>query len=663
MKAISCMNALVLVAVLGAVVNAPPASADQETAAASKPATAATSNANATVHKRLPFSDQQDYKDAQRGFIATLPQLDIQGQDGRTVWTLKGYEFLQAKQAPATVNPSLWRIAQLNMSNGLYKVVDGIYQIRGFDLSNMTILETDNGIVVVDPLVSEEVARAGLELYYAHRPKKPVKAVIYTHSHADHYGGVKGVVTEADVKSGAVAVLAPEGFLEEAVSENVLAGNAMSRRALYMYGALLPRGPQGQVDGGLGKTNSIGTVGLIAPTDEIKETGDKRVIDGLELHFQMAPGTEAPAEMLFYIPKYKALCTAEDATHTLHNLYTIRGAQVRDANKWWKAINKTLSLWGGEAEVAYASHHWPTWGNAKVVDFLEKQRDLYKYIHDQSLQMVNQGYTISEIGERLELPPTLANAWFNRDYYGTVNHDAKAVYQRYMGWYSANPADLFPLPPEEAAKRYVEFMGGADAVIQRARASYDKGDYRWVAEVMKQVVFADPTNKPARDLQADALEQLGYQSEAGTWRSAFLMGAYELRNGVPKIPGAQSASPDTIRAMTVPMVLDFMAMRLDAQKARGKSYALNLTVPDLSESYRLEVKNSVLVYQEGPGNGKEAASLSLPKSSLDAVLLGQSTVAKEIESGRATVTGDASRIEDLLGMLVKFDPLFNIVTP
>jgi alkyl sulfatase BDS1-like metallo-beta-lactamase superfamily hydrolase len=527
----------------------------------------------------------------------------------------------------------------------------------------MTIVEGQTSLIVIDPLISSETARAGLDLYYQHRPKKPVKAVIYTHSHVDHYGGVKGVVNEADVKAGRVRIIAPEGFLEEAVSENVSAGNAMARRALYMYGALLPRGERGQIDGGLGKTTSIGTVTLIAPTDLIKKTGDTRTVDGVKMIFQMAPGTEAPAEFLIYFPQFKALDTAEDATHTLHNLYTIRGAQVRDANKWWKALDRTLDLFGGRVEVVFAQHHWPTWGNENVVRFLEKQRDAYKYIHDQSLRLANQGYTMTEIAEMVELPPSLARDWSLRSYYGTVNHDAKAVYQRYLGWYDANPADLYPLPPEESAKRYVEFMGGAPAVIQKARDSYAKGDYRWVAEVMKQVVFADPDNREARNLEADALEQLGYQAEAATWRNAFLMGAYELRNGVPKIPGAQTVSADTIRAMTDEMLLDFMGVHLDGPKAAGKTIIINWTQPDARQTYVLTLDNATLKYKKGNPHPAADATLTLPRSSLNDIMQRTTTLEEEIKTGRATVDGNQEQLHALLALLDRFDPLFNIVTP
>ena len=627
-----------------------------------KGATKETIAQNAQWLDKLPFSDRQDFDDANKGFISTLPSFDLKRADG-PIWTLQGYEFLQKDQAPATINPSLFRVAKINMTNGLYQVTDKIYQIRGFDLSNMTIIEGNTGLIVIDPLISKETAKAGLDLYFQHRPKKPVSAVIYSHSHVDHYGGVKGVVSEEEVKSGKVKVLAPEGFLEEAVSENVFAGNAMSRRALYMYGALLPRDEKGQVDGGLGKTTSIGDVTLIPPTDIIKTTGEKRLIDGVEMVFQMAPGTEAPAEMLIHFPQMKALCTAEDATHTLHNLYTIRGAQVRDANKWWKALNKTLELFGDQTEVVFASHHWPKWGKDKIIPYLEKQRDMFKYIHDQALRLLNQGFTMTEIAEQIRLPQSLATEWANRGYYGTVNHNSKAVYQRYLGWYDANPANLYPWPPEEVAKRYVEFMGGEDEVLRKAKASFDKGDYRWVAEVTKHLVFANPNNQAAKNLAADALEQIGYQAEAATWRNAFLMGAYELRNGVPKIAGTSTASPDTIKAMTSEMILDFMAMKVDGPKADGKNIGINLKLPDSNEVFGLKLQNSVLVYNAGKALAQADATATVPRASLDGILMGQTTMDKEVQEGRVKVEGDPRKFGELMALLDKFDPLFNIVTP
>ncbi len=630
---------------------------------ATKPATDETKQANAALLQKLPFADKTDFENANRGFIATVPELTIKDDKGNVVWSLVPYKFLEAEEAPDTVNPSLWRQAQLNMTNGLFKVTDRIYQIRGFDMSNMSIIEGDTGIIIVDPLISTETAKAGLDLYYQHRPKKPIVAVIYTHSHVDHYGGVKGVVSEDDVNAGKVKILAPEGFLEEAVSENVFAGNAMSRRAVYMYGIVLSRGVDGQVDGGLGKSGSIGTVTLIPPTDLIGTTGEKMTVDGVEMEFQMAPGTEAPAEMLIYFPQFKALLTAEDATHTLHNLYTLRGAQVRDASKWWKALNKTIDMYGPRTEVVFASHHWPTWGNENIIPYLKSQRDLYKYIHDQSLRLLNSGYTMTEIGEMMALPDSLDQKWYNRGYYGTVNHDSKAVYQRYLGWYDSNPANLYALPPEAASKKYVEFMGGADAVMEKAKASFDAGDYRWVAMVMNHVVFADADNKEARELQADALEQLGYQSESGPWRNEFLMGAYELRNGIPDVVSTQAASPDTIRAMTVEMLLDYMGMRIDGPKAAGKKIGVNWVLPDTNQKYAVELENSVLIYSDGTQLPNPDATLTLSRASMDNIMLGQTTLAKEIENGNATVDGSQEKLNELLGLIVEFPFWFNIVTP
>ena len=455
-----------------------------------KDASAYTRAMNNAVYKESNFHNQDDFQDAAKGFIATLTPMMIKDSAGNISWDMESYGFIKG-DAPDTVNPSLWRIAKLNMMNGLFKVTDSVYQIRGFDLSDMTIIEGDKGIIIIDPLVTTEVASAGLKLYYQHRPFKPVVAVIYTHSHADHYGGVRGVVDEKDIASGKVTIIAPDGFMKEAVSENVLAGTAMSRRTLYQYGAMLPRSARGQVDAGLGKTTSIGTFTLIPPTDTVRKTGEKRVIAGVEMQFQMALDTEAPAEMLIWFPQFKMLDTAEDATHTLHNIYTLRGAQVRDASSWWKVLNLAINEHLNNVEIVIAQHQWPTWGNQKIISYLSNQRDMFKFIHDQTLNLVNKGLTMNEIAETLTLPPGLANEWYNRGYYGSVSHNAKAVYQRYIGWYDSNPADLNPLPPSEAAKKYVEFMGGENQVLEKARKSIAAGEYRWAAEVLKHVVFSD----------------------------------------------------------------------------------------------------------------------------------------------------------------------------
>ena len=490
-------------------------------AAETKGAEPATREVLEAALRDLPLADRQDFEDARRGFVATLPDVTITNEAGRPVWSLKQYAFETAEHPPATVHPSLWRQAQLNMNNGLFKVAERIYQVRAFDLSNMDVIEGDTGLIIVDPLISAETARAALDLYCAHRPSKPVVAVIYTHSHVDHYGGVRGVVDEADVKSGKVRIYAPDGFLEHAVSENVMAGNAMSRRAIYMYGALLPKGERGQVDAGLGKTTSLGTVTLIPPTDSIGRTGERRTIDGVEIVFQMAHETEAPSEMLMYFPQFRALCAAEDATHTLHNLYTLRGAEVRNAKAWWKTLNEAVELFGDKTDVVFAQHHWPDLGTASAcMTFLKKQRDLYKYIHDQTLRLMNHGYTMIEIAEMLRLPPSWTGVVQPR----LLRLDRATTPRPSISAISAGTTRTRPISTRcrrEAAAKYVEYMGGAEAVIAKARESFKAGEYRWVAEVLNHVVFADPNNAEARQLEADALEQLGYQTENATWRNEY----------------------------------------------------------------------------------------------------------------------------------------------
>lgn len=629
--------------------------------APSQPATPWTARANAAVAEELPFADRRDFADAARGFVAAVPGGVVERPGEADAWNLNRYDFLKADPPPPTVNPSLWRIAQLNLANGLFRVVDRVYQLRGFDLSNISIIEGDTGIIVVDPLVTREAARAAMDLYFAHRPRRPVVAVIYTHSHVDHYGGVKGVVSENDVRAGKVKIIAPEGFLTEAVAENVYAGNAMGRRAQFQYGPLLPRGDRGQLDAGLGKTISFGEPTLIAPTDLIRRPAEKLVIDGVELEFWLAPHTEAPAEMLFYLPQMKALCAAEDLTHTLHNLYTLRGAQVRDAVAWWKTIDQVIEAFGDRTEVVFAQHHWPRWGRDDILDYMRKQRNQFKYLHDQTLRLANQGYTPIEIGEMIKLPEALAREWYNRGYYGSVNHNAKAVYQRYLGWYDGNPANLHPLPPVEAGRKYVEFMGGADAVVQKARAEFAKGDYRFVAQVLNHVVFADPTNEAARALAADALEQLGYQSENPTWRNEYLQGADELRHGPPK-QATVTASPDVVKAMTVDMLLDFLGIRLDGPKAAGKRSTFNMKFPGEGD-YAVTLEHGVLVYTQGKQLARADVTVEIPKLVFVGILFGVTSLQSELDAGHLKLTGDQAKLAELLSLLDRFDPLFKIVEP
>lgn len=629
-----------------------------------KDATEATRAANAELLQQLPFNDTSDFDDAKRGLIAPLPGELIQGEGGNPIWNPQQYNFIvEGAEAPATVNPSLWRQSQLINISGLFEVADGIYQVRNLDLSNMTIIEGAEGVTVVDPLVSAETAKVGIDLYYKQRGNKPVKAVIYTHSHVDHYGGVRGIVDEADVASGAVKIYAPEGFLEAAVAENVMAGTAMSRRASYMYGNLLRPEPKGQVGAGLGTTTSAGTVTLIPPTAIISETGHKETIDGLTYEFLMAPGSEAPAEMLWYIEEKKAISAAEDATHTLHNTYSLRGAKIREPLPWSKYLNEALTMWGDKAEVIFAQHHWPTWGNENVVELLEKQRDLYRYINDETLRKINQGMTMREIAEAFKLPDSLDKYWANRGYYGSVYHDVAATYVLYLGWFDGNPSTLHELPPVEVSKKYVEFMGGADAVIEKAKQSYEKGEYRWVAEVMNHVVFADPDNRAAKNFTADALEQMGYQAESGPWRNFYLTGAQELRNGVAKLPTPNTASPDTVRAMSLALFFDYLGVRLNSEKAGDAHITLNFDFGEPDGKYLVELENGVLNNTAGAQAEKPDATITLTRESLNNIALGVTTLDKAVADGNVKVAGDSAKLGRLVSMLDTFEFWFDIVTP
>lgn len=606
----------------------------------------------------LPFHDETDFANADRGFIAALSPCVIEAADGRVVWDNDAYSFLDGP-APTSVHPSLWRQSTLTAKQGLYEVVPGIYQVRGLDISNITFVESDDGIIVIDPLVSTEVAAAALALYRTHRGgERPVVAVIYTHSHVDHFGGVLGITSQADVDAGAVAVLAPEGFIEHAVQENVYAGPAMTRRATYMYGALLARGPMDQVGCGLGQVPSTGEVAVIVPTIDIRTTGETHTIDGVEIEFQMAPGTEAPAEMHFYFPRFRALCMAENATHNLHNLLTLRGALVRDPHAWSGYLTEAIDTFADRADVVFASHHWPTWGRDSIVEFLSLQRDMYAYLHDQTLRLLNQGHTGVEIAEMFQMPTALERAWHTHGYYGSVSHNVKAIYQRYMGWFDGNPGRLWPHPPEALAPRYVEAMGGIDRVVELARAAFDSGDFRWAATLLDHVIFTDSEHPAARALYSDTLEQLAYGAENATWRNFFLSGATELREGNFGTAG-QVASPTMMSQLTPEQIFDGLAIRVNGPRSWDLDIAIDITFADTAVNYRLTLRNGVLVRRKAaPDPSTATVTIGLAnKIRLLAVAMG------DFRSPGLELSGDQAALQSLLNALDGPDPNFNIVTP
>jgi len=625
----------------------------------------ATRAANAAMAAGLPFGETADFDAAKRGLIAPVPDGMVRTGSGTVLWNLGEYAFIDGELAPATVNPSLWRQARLNLANGLFKVTDRLYQLRGFDISNMTVIEGDSGLIVIDPLTTAEVARAALAHYRAHRGDRPVVAVVYTHSHVDHYGGVRGVVDDADVKAGKVQVIAPDGFMEAVSGENVLAGMPMARRAQFQFGTLLPRGPRGQVDAGLGKGVARGTVGLIAPTCSVVQPVEEHTIDGIRIVFQLAPETEAPAEMHMFYPQLRVLNMAENACPLLHNFIPLRGAVARDPRIWAKYIGDAISLYVDDTDILIGQHHWPTWGREAILDHLESQRDLYKHIHDQTLRLMNKGWRPAEIAEAIDLPPGLAERWSVRGYYGTVNHNVKAVYQRYLSWYDANPCNLHPLPPAPAARKLVEYMGGAAAVIARARADFARGEYRWVAQVMKEVVYAEPHNIEARALCADALEQMGYQAESATWRNAFLYGAQELRHGVFEVPmRGPGMGADILAGLSTDIFFDLIAIRLDPAKAAGQSMTLNWHFTDRSEKLVLTLRHSTLTHRMNEWSDKALASITTTRETLDAIVLQRLAPPEAIMSGKLAIEGDLSRLAGLFGMLDRqVRMMFDILTP
>jgi alkyl sulfatase BDS1-like metallo-beta-lactamase superfamily hydrolase len=617
---------------------------------------------HAATLKTLPFSDTRDFDDAARGFLGTVENAKVTSPQGRVVWSLEPYGFLSDKEAPPTVDPSLWRQSRLNMHHGLFAVVPGVYQVRGLDIANMTLIEGDQGVIVVDTLTSIEGARAAMDLYFQHRGKRQVAAVIFTHTHTDHWGGARGVIDDAMLANG-VPIIAPNLFMDYAVSENIIAGPAMLRRAQYQFGPFLAKGARGQVDCGLGKTMAAGAVALLRPTDLIIATGDKRVIDGVEFEFQMAPNSEAPAEMHFFVPRYRLLNLAENCTHNFHNLLPFRGADVRDALAWSKYLGEALQMWGGKADAMCGQHHWPVWGRERIDTMIRQQRDLYKFAHDQTIRLMNHGLTASEIAETIRLPASLEGAWHGRGYYGHIRHNVKAIYQKYLGWYDANPVNLDPLPPADAGKKYVEYMGGAEAILERARKDFANGEFRFVAQAVSHLVFAEPDNQSARAMLADTFEQLGYAAESSTWRNAYLFGAQELRQGMPKAPPRAAMPRETLAALRTEQLWDVLGVRLNGPKAEGKRIVLNWNFTDTGERFILNLENSALTYVASAEAADAHASFSLARNTLDEVIAKVTTVPEAVGAGKIKVAGDAMRLAELMALMDEFPRMFEIVEP
>jgi len=614
-----------------------------------------------TARNTLPFSDQRDFEENKKGFIAAPKSWKIQADAGHVAWDMERYKFLLEDNEFDSLHPSLHRQSKLNMNFGLYEVIPGVYQVRGFDLPNISFVESDNGWIVFDPLTARETASAALELVNEHLGEKPVVAVVYSHSHGDHWGGVRGVVDEEDVKSGKVQILAPRDFMEHTVSENVYAGNAMNRRLFYQYGILLPAGPDGHAGQGLGQNVALGTVTLIAPTRIVEDDIEEITIDGVRMIFQNTPGTEAPSEMNTWFPDKKLLWMAENVTSTIHNIYTLRGAPVRDALRWSKYINESLYLYGQDAEVMFASHHWPRWGNERIQEVLRGQRDAYAHLNNQVLHLANQGVTINQIHNVYEVPESLQNSWWARGYHGSPQHNSRAVVNRYLGYWDANPATLMPLSPSDSAPLYVEMMGGADKIMTRSEALNDEGQYFLAQEIMNKLVQAEPENQAAKDLLANVFEQIGYQQENPGLRNSYLAAAYELRSGIPGGAAIKTAGPDVIRAMSTELFLDFVAIRMDSRKAEGMKFTINLVTPDRDEMFVVEMSNATLTNIEGYQVEDADLTLTIDRTDLVMVMMGATTMKEQIENGTAKAEGNTEVFGQLLSTLVEFDPAFEIM--
>ena len=624
-----------------------------------KDATEFTKEINAEVYATLDFDNEEERENAERGLIYAPESLEIKDNEGNVVWSQDAYDFTESEEVPDTVNPSLWRNTQLNHIYGLFEVTEGIYQVRGYDLTNITFVEGDTGWIVFDPLMSQECASAALELVNEQLGERPIKGIVISHSHVDHFGGIKGIVSEEEAEAKNIPIIVPEGFEEYAVSENLYAGNAMQRRTIYQYGSALEVSETGSLAMGIGLGQSTGMSTHISPNDEINKTGEISIIDGVTMEFQMTPGTEAPAEMNTWFPDKNALWLAENCTGTLHNLYTLRGAEIRDGNDWAGYIMETDQLYGDQVEVVFQSHNWPHFGKEQIHEYLVNTATVYKFINDQTLLYINQGYTENEIADIIELPDELNEIWYTRQYYGTVAHNAKAVYQKYMGWYDANPVNLDPLPKTESAEKFVEYMGGdVYKILEMAKADFEEGEYQWVAEITNILVYNDPTNMEARYLCADALEQLGYQAESGTWRNAYLTGAKELREGtlddeniIVKSSGELTAS------MTPEMVLEYLGVLVDSNAAETLNFTMNLKFTDFG-NYLVTVKNGVVLYQKDVISEDADVTLTMPSKMFLPYLKGD-------EQAKANVVeeGKTEYVKELSQHIVSFDLFFEIIEP
>ena len=626
-----------------------------------KPPSKYTINMQDEQRKILPFSDKRDFEEQKKGYIAAPEYKQIMAEAGHVAWDIGSYDWLLQGNDFDSIHPSLQRQAILNMNYGLYEVVPGIYQVRGYDLANISFIKSKTGWIVFDPLTAKETAAAALKFINEQLGERPVVAVVYSHSHADHFGGVRGVVDEADVRSGKVKIIAPSGFMDHAVAENIYAGNAMNRRMFYQYGVLLPRSPFGHVDQSIGKNTAAGNLGLIPPNVIIKDDIEELTVDGVKMVFQNTPGTEAPAEMNTYFPAMKAFWAAENITGTIHNIYTLRGALVRDALEWSKQINSALYLFGQEAEVMFASHSWPRRGNDRVQEVMRAQRDTYANLNNGVLHLANQGVTINQIHNVYEVPKSLQQQWSARSYHGSVEHNSRAVINRYLGYWDGNPSTLIPLSPEESAPLYVEMMGGAKPILSKGKKLYNQGKYRHTQEILNKLIYAEPQNQEAKDLLADVFEQIGYQQESPSVRNSFLAAAYELRNGIPTGATPKSSGPDMIRAMTTELWLDFLAIRLDSTKADGKAFKINLNTPDNKEKFVVELSNATLTNIEGYQADDADLTITINRKDLLQTMMGAVTFDEQIKSGKAKLKGDRKPYEQLKEMLVHFDIGFEMM--